>query len=670
MANNGDNYYIFKKHVFEEEIKRYLKRKKKWDMASGVMTIISIILVLINLVWYYIDSNSSSPNFPISPYFWIISITIVGLCLVYVVIKQLVDIIHDISNKKYTEEYIFNKIKMLQEKSHDYTAIFIIKHIDSSAKLLVSSQEAWACYMLPYYKVAKGDISGIKIGEIIDSLLSRYYQNSISKADKKRLYHSISKALRKYEEDILYSIRKDTLEHNNLKELQEIINHKYPGVDFKIQYMEKLDLNNEIKKKPSNDQIMKFSYRFYYLSTDYSFQKFQQRFVTNAQDEKYFWKSLVDLKKHLETMKSNSDVVLHLSSAHSLDELPESFAVLEKKAVNLPDELKVIWNITKSCYFNCKFCATQRQGIEDNEELSFKQRITIATELNKINHLKLDFAGGDPLYNESTRDVIYHITNYIIDKDKVCITTTGRSLAAQKIEYLEKLSTEYDVSYDYPSTWCDIKHRDVDYNGENFKQIQRLKSYGMKLNILITLSDNNTNSEVVNLMIDELSEVKPENITLLRLMPVGKQTYNGYPKRIEDYNPDIAIKAFKEKFGNKTKLHCAFRACSDDNDEKCNMLKEKIGVDHLGNVFACAWAGYLPIENYEENPFYIGNILNDGGIEVLFKSPKYRRLKDKIADCNKQFCKIFSYYGGAENGSDGLSTNNDEFSKTFKKILK
>jgi len=141
-------------------------------------------------------------------------------------------------------------------------------------------------------------------------------------------------------------------------------------------------------------------------------------------------------------------------------------------------------------------------------------------------------------------------------------------------------------------------------------------------------------------------------------MPVGRQSLDTYPK---DYNPENSIELFKKGINDKSKikLHCALRGkFSDDiNNNYCNMLEEKIGVDCMGNVFACAWAGNLNVP-VEDNPFYIGNLLDNDLDTILQSNKKVEGLMLKVKE-NDNHCRIFSYLGSTDKSDGAMFSQND-----------
>ena len=84
-----------------------------------------------------------------------------------------------------------------------------------------------------------------------------------------------------------------------------------------------------------------------------------------------------------------------------------------------------------------------------------------------------------------------------------------------------------------------------------------------------------------------------------------------------------------------------------DCGKGCGRLKFKLGIDCAGNVFACAWAGYLSgFENVISNPFYIGNLLEMDLKNMLSEAINQNQNFKKMSKFNAQFaghCPLISY---------------------------
>lgn len=588
--NLGNEYAVFNKHKLNEFLSSVLNKRQDSEK------VLSLLLLCISL-GYEIYKTA-----PLS-YLEIVGYTLLIVAFVGVFISLSYSVIKWVKYRKLTPEYIKKELSKV-EAEHDITAVLIIKrYFSGTPKVLVRQYPAWG-YLLPYIKLSTLDNENSATAAV-----SKFFR-SLFRTSKGEIYLS---------------------------------GHR---------------LENIIKIHPRKNEIMKFTFGIFAV-TGASYDDISQVLQDNEYRD-YKWMSINEILNDATTMKYNSEVINALNEENLFLDLQESFSPEHGTCSNLPKQLKVIWNITDVCEFDCSFCGTNRvkKGWND-PQMDFQHRIEIAEELLKTPGVKIDIAGGDPLIDKEAKKAIFHILKYMT-RENITITSTGKAYRSLKQEEIQELLTScsnFDLSYDFPSNW-EANHRGPQYNQGNFAQLKFFSKRDrgtIGVTVLVTLSKENTSMpDTINSMITELSEsdIHLRNIKLLRLMPVGKQKYNTYPK---EYNPLQAISSFKQKFGDKVKLHCAFRAALE-NDGACNMLTEKIGVDHEGNVFACAWAGYLEIEQISENPFYLGNIIEDGGLEAIFKSEKFLKLKNIVTQGNNRGCRIFSFL---ENPDKGLLENHD-----------
>lgn len=120
-------------------------------------------------------------------------------------------------------------------------------------------------------------------------------------------------------------------------------------------------------------------------------------------------------------------------------------------------------------------------------------------------------------------------------------------------------------------------------------------------------------------------------------MPVGRQKGNKYPT---NYNPQEFVRIFRKLLNPNIKLHihCSLRCLCSDEKEQCTMLTRKVGIDCEGNVFACCWAGYLDC-TLNDNPFYLGNLLNDDLKEIL----RSNKALEILEQSDRNQCSVFNY---------------------------
>ncbi len=299
---------------------------------------------------------------------------------------------------------------------------------------------------------------------------------------------------------------------------------------------------------------------------------------------------------------------------------------------------KIIWNITKKCGFHCSICATQSDG---KRELSYEEKRKV---LSKICSLKaelreLDFAGGDPLFDKDSRKIIGEAINEL-GREKISITTTGIGIAQLSAEEKKHYLYKCELSLDNIEN-CDFQIRKENlYSKKNLEAINESKKYIQNLTINIPIFETERRIDSLKNLICIINEIEVQNLSvnILRYMPVGKAKLCDYPKL---YSPERYIDYIEKNLRRDIHLnvHCAMRGIRGVNDN-CGMLLRKIGIDCEGNIFMCAWAGYLQVDR-ERNPFYLGNIFEQD-FESLLKNEKVTKMQSNLNKIHKGCC-IFSY---------------------------
>lgn len=597
----GKQYSVFQKQQLNNFLHSICGKKPDFQWVSLLGLCLSLVFAI-----YTKLQTAPRPMVPID------AVQVAVLIIVLIVSFGL--FIYSLN--KYLKYRIFTAEYILQEMSkneveHDITALIVIKkNFGNTPKILVIRKQGWG-YVLPYKKPV-----------------------SLPFDEKK-----------------------------TLAEVRSFYTNTFGGPNAIVSYLDGFMLEDVIKPNPTDGVIRKHTFGFYTVT--YANYLQLTRLLEGREYRDYEWKSVSELQADPMVMNASPEIVNRLSADNLIFNISDSFSPRKGVLLDIPEQLRVIWNITDKCKFNCTFCATRRKGAAGEESTSnFEKMVKIAEELLRIPGVKIDIAGGDPLKDPIAKSAIVHILKYMAPHD-VTITSTGQAfhtLDHYEQDELLNLCNHFDVSYDFPSSWgARAEHRESGYNRQNFQQLKIFRERNIDATVLLTLSKHNTgDSSTTDAMLKELAEIKPSNITLLRLMPVGQQSYDTYPKSLAEYDPLPTIERYEREFGKSVKLHCAFRA--NTKGGKCNMLTEKIGVDHEGNVFACAWAGYLDVDSIPNNPFFLGNLISDGGMEAILKSARYGSLHKAISNGNNQGCKIFSYL---ESPSTWLEGNHDPLYERF-----
>lgn len=308
--------------------------------------------------------------------------------------------------------------------------------------------------------------------------------------------------------------------------------------------------------------------------------------------------------------------------------------------------MKIIWNITKKCGYSCDICATYSER-KELTKIEKAKALNSLLSLNKDYIKELDFSGGDPLSDSESISIIYEAIRKL-GKDKISITTTGRGIinAIEMKEDLSKLLYNCELTIDSVGDVLDYLRGDVSYVPSNRSAISEVSTYIHKLTINVPIINPRMSEQDIKHLVNAIESIKVDNIhvNLIRLMNVGRM--NAHPNS-DDYSPVFFIQTFMKYASNSCikniHVNCALRGRLYNS--KCNMLIDKVGIDCAGNVFACAWGGYIDgfsPDRITENPFYLGNLLNGTLVEIL-AGVKANCLKDSISNKPTAHCRVYCY---------------------------
>lgn len=343
--------------------------------------------------------------------------------------------------------------------------------------------------------------------------------------------------------------------------------------------------------------------------------------------KKFKWVDIDTLSNDINVMRINGDVIDNINRLKS--SIVDSFVVnnLNKKSI------KIIWNITKKCDFNCNICAT---GLCKEKELNLPEKYQALFSILSIKDSirEINFAGGDPLIDSDSVNIISNAIS-VLEENKISITTTGKGIEhlndSERLQLLKSCSLTIDLS--------SAEHSDIrktsDYNQINYRAIKKYRHFISKLRINMPILNTNISTKNIDSIIEKVNELEPDELSLIKLMPVGKQSYDLYPN---NYNVKKVIEQLKNGIIADIRMHCALRCDLCDSGDNCTMLKNKLGVDCSGNVFACCWAGYLDCD-LNENPFYLGNLLERNLSEIISGDNAF----DLNEKAQRDNCNIFEF---------------------------
>ena len=304
--------------------------------------------------------------------------------------------------------------------------------------------------------------------------------------------------------------------------------------------------------------------------------------------------------------------------------------------------LKIIWNITNRCGYDCKICATY----SDREELDLDNKNKVLKSILSIgiqNIVELDFAGGDPLFTYDSIQIIHNSIN-TLGREKVSVTTTGKGIdfAVEMGVDLAQLLYNCEITIDCPN----YMRNDTSYITTNQEAIRRIDKNIVNLTINVPILNPEMDNDSIKMLVNAIAGINVRNISvnLIRLMSVGRIDLQ---QNSNLYSPEHFVQTFI-KYAENTcikniYIHCALRG--KITGAQCNMLRDKIGIDCSGNVFACAWGGYVggyDKYNISESPFYMGNLLKKPLAEIL-TDKHTTQLKQLISENPTTHCRVYCY---------------------------
>ncbi len=288
----------------------------------------------------------------------------------------------------------------------------------------------------------------------------------------------------------------------------------------------------------------------------------------------------------------------------------------------------IIWNITNRCYYNCNICATYDNS---RTKLDHTAQLKVLSEIVKFPVMNLDFAGGDPLFdNDSKKTIVEAIS--LLGKESVTVTTTGHSVNSLTTEEKAVFLYQCEFTLDCNNQTDDLRCQ-LDYCISNYQAMMDNAKYIKKLTINVPILDTEIDKDILVDLINKINSIPVANktVSLIRLMPVGKMIYLDYPTK---YDYEKIVDIFKKFLSPNSQLHlqCALRGLESVNN--CGMVRRKFGIDCSGNVFSCAWGGYIFKEN---NPFFLGNLMQSS-LEEILTSEKAKSLEIISKNSNGNCC--------------------------------
>lgn len=204
---------------------------------------------------------------------------------------------------------------------------------------------------------------------------------------------------------------------------------------------------------------------------------------------------------------------------------------------NSDERLSIIWNLTRACVWNCKFCcvsAKSQKNFErmnknhdsnfkyENIELNFNEKIQIIDQLSKID-CRIDFSGGELLIDPLNIKIIEYASK-TFGKDKIGISISGAFVDDYIIKTLKNSVNEVEITLDY-IPFKPYLLRQVGYHEYAANAIQKCVANGIYVGAQTVLTTENIFKDRIDELFLWLINNNVNEWSLLRFFPVGRGSF-------------------------------------------------------------------------------------------------------------------------------------------------
>jgi len=298
-----------------------------------------------------------------------------------------------------------------------------------------------------------------------------------------------------------------------------------------------------------------------------------------------------------------------------------------------------IWNLTKVCTWDCSFCcmsAIKVGQVNGGESLNFSEKIKVL-EILATNKMKIDFSGGDPLYNPEDFAIVERAVE-IMPRDFIDISMTGVDFNEKKLALLKKVG-KVEISIDNVPKDSN-RFRPKGFNLSAINILKTLVEENIFCSAVTTLyplsADKNNLKRLYELLC--INQVPKWNI--LRFYPVGRglKLSNLY---IDD-EKTLELMDFLDSLGSgETEIVFQHSLKILRGEYQCHAAIKSIGILPNGTVTACGWA-----LDKNSNPlpgFCLGKLPDDDFDVILEKAQVDMGYSER-----QSYCRILNYLKSQE----------------------
>ena len=325
----------------------------------------------------------------------------------------------------------------------------------------------------------------------------------------------------------------------------------------------------------------------------------------------------------------------------------------------------IIWNINRSCKYDCAICCTDAYHISGKnnqinvridgltKKLSFDRdkSINLFDDANK--HLqekgleliledklrilenidvpvKIDFSGGDPLLLSENLQVLFKSSEKF-GKENISVTATGVGFSLVDSTFLAQTLGHIDFTYDH-SGRSKTNYRPDSYNSNNLRAIKKLSQLGVGTTAQTPLSLDNIDSTMIEDIFYDLKDAHVEEIYLMKIFSVGRgsnidlkqPTRKQYLKAVEKFK-ELESKYCGPKIIVQSILNETNSSGITYKEKYC--ISNSLNITNLGLLLLSPWA-YDGFGNPKTS--FIAGDLKNRKLSELYDENSYANLLERL----------------------------------------
>lgn len=268
---------------------------------------------------------------------------------------------------------------------------------------------------------------------------------------------------------------------------------------------------------------------------------------------------------------------------------------------------------------------------DKSKNLNFSEKVRVL-EILASHNIKIDFSGGDPLYNPEDFAIVEKATE-IMPRDSIDVSMTGVDFNEKKLTLLKKVG-KVEISIDnIPEDFNRFRPKGFNLSAINILKI--LVKENVFCSAVTTLYPLSANKNNLKRLYNFLCINKVPKWNILRFYPVGRglKLSNLY---IDDEKTLELMDFLDSLKGGETEIIFQHSLRILRGEYQCHAAIKSLGILPSGIVTACGWAldkNINPLPN-----FCLGKLPEDD-FDVILK----RAQTDLGYDERRSYCRILNH---------------------------